>query len=88
MSASVTVEVQRLPHAEGLALPAYQTRREARVRRIVGAANANARNYHLSGVRRDLAHLGLRLAGRFAPGMIMDRFDWLYGHDVTAPGQA
>lgn len=70
------------------ALPAYQTRREARVRRIVGAANANARNYHLSGVRRDLAHLGLRLAGRFAPGMIMDRFDWLYGHDVTAPGQA
>jgi len=25
MSASVTVEVQRLPHAEGLALPAYQT---------------------------------------------------------------
>lgn len=70
------------------ALPAYQTRREARVRRIVGAANANARNYHQSGVRRDLAHLGLRLAGRFAPGMIMDRFDWLYGHDVTAPGQA
>ena len=25
MTASVTVEVQRLPHAEGLPLPAYQT---------------------------------------------------------------
>jgi len=70
------------------ALPSYQARREVRVRRIVGAANANARNYHLSGARRDLAHLGLRLAGRFAPGMLMDRFDWLYGHDVTAPAPA
>ncbi len=67
------------------ALAAYQARREVRVRRIVGAANANARNYHLAGVRRDLAHLGLRFAGRFAPGMLMDRFDWLHGHDVTAP---
>ncbi len=66
------------------ALAAYQARREARVRRIVEAANANARNYHLSGIRRDLAHAGLRLAGRFAPGRVLGRFDWVYGHDVTA----
>lgn len=71
--------------APDTALPAFQARRQARVHRIVGAANSNARNYHLSGVRRDLAHFGLRLAGRFAPGRLMDRFDWLYGHDVTAP---
>lgn len=68
----------------GAALPAYQARREARVRRIVEAANANARNYHLSGLRRDLAHAGLRLAGRFAPGRVLDRFGWVYDHDVTA----
>ncbi len=65
------------------ALPAYQARRETRVRRIVETANANARNYHLSGLRRDLAHAGLRLVNRLAPGRMLGRFDWLYGHDVT-----
>lgn len=65
------------------ALPAYQARREARVRRIVEAANANARNYHLSGLRRDLAHAGLRLASRLAPGALLGRYAWLYDHDVT-----
>ncbi len=66
------------------ALPAYQAARMPRVRRIVAAANANARNYHLSGVKRDIAHVGLRLAGRIAPARLLGRFDWLYGHDVTA----
>ena len=66
------------------AFAAYQVLREARVRRIVGAANANARNYHLSGLRRGIAHAGLRLAGGIAPGKMLGRFDWLYGHDVTA----
>jgi salicylate hydroxylase len=65
-------------------LAAYQTRREARVRRIVEAANRNARNYHLSGFRRDLGHTALRLANRLAPAVMLNRFDWLYGHDVTA----
>lgn len=65
------------------AFAAYQSARMARVRRIVEAANANARHYHLSGIRRDIAHAGLRLAGRFAPDRILGRFDWLYGHDVT-----
>ena len=67
-----------------VALAAYQARREARVRRIVEAANANARNYHLSGLRRDIAHAGLRLAARFVPDAMLGRFDWVYGHDVTA----
>lgn len=67
---------------EGLA--AYQSARQARARRIVAAANANATNYHLSGVRRDLAHAGLKLLNRFAPATMLNRFDWLYSHDVTA----
>lgn len=70
------------PAAEALA--AYQAARAGRVARIVAAANANARNYHLSGLRRDIAHAGLRLAGRFAPTTLTGRFAWLYGHDVTA----
>ncbi|MCV2873110.1 FAD-dependent monooxygenase [Defluviimonas sp. WL0050] len=65
------------------AFAAYQQRRQARVSRIVEAANANARNYHLSGIRRDIAHFGLKTLNRFAPGKVMDRFAWLYDHDVT-----
>lgn len=66
------------------ALAAYQSARETRVKRIVAAANANARAYHLAGPMRTLAHLGLRAVGAFAPGAMLRRFDWLYGFDATA----
>jgi salicylate hydroxylase len=65
------------------AFSAYQAQRQARCQRIVEAANRNARSYHLSGFSRDIGHLGLRLAGRFAPQTMLRRFDWLYRHDVT-----
>ncbi len=68
-------------YAAGLAL--YQARRVPRVARTVAAAEANARNYHLRGVRRFAAHQVLKLGGRLAPGLALSRFDWLYGHDVT-----
>ncbi|MCW1919533.1 FAD-dependent monooxygenase [Rhodobacter sp. KR11] len=64
-------------------LPAYQTLREARCRRIVEAANTNARLWHLRGVSRAVAHLGLRGIGALAPGALLGRFDWLYKADVT-----
>ncbi len=66
------------------ALPAWQALRHPRCTRIVAAANGNARAYHLSGPLRAVAHLGLRLGGAVAPGLPLSRFDWLYGHDVTA----
>ena len=65
------------------ALAAYQALRKPRTTRIVAAATANARAYHLSGLPRMLGHTGLRLLGRFSPGTMLSRFDWLYGHDVT-----
>jgi salicylate hydroxylase len=65
------------------ALAAWQGARAPRVRRIVEAANRNARAYHLRGPMRGVAHLGLRLGGAFAPGLALSRFDWLYGYDVT-----
>ncbi|WP_439155252.1 FAD-dependent oxidoreductase [Yoonia sp.] len=68
----------------GTGLDAYQTARRGRVVRAIGAANANARNYHLSGVQRHVAHTGLRVLGRVAPTVFMNRLRWLYGHDVTA----
>lgn len=65
------------------ALAAYQALRKPRATRIVAAANANARAYHLSGLPRMMGHAGLRLLGRMAPGTMLSRFDWLYDHDVT-----
>ena len=65
------------------ALAAYQDQRKPRTSRIVAAANANARAYHLSGLPRLIGHTGLRLLGRVSPGAMLARFDWLYGHDVT-----
>lgn len=69
---------------DAAALEAYQRARRPRVRRIVDAATANARNYHLKGPAAALAHAALRVAGAVAPERVLSRFDWLYGHDVTA----
>ena len=58
--------------------------RLARVRRALKAAEANARNYHLSHpVIRASAFAALRIAGRLRPSAAVSRFDWLYRHDVT-----
>ncbi|MCH2165558.1 MAG: FAD-dependent oxidoreductase [Marinovum sp.] len=71
------------------ALVAYQTRRRDRVSRVINAANGNAWKYHLRrGPVRYAAHTGLRIVSRVAPGVFLNGFDWLYGHDVTAPAEA
>ncbi len=64
-------------------LHAYQTLRKPRVTRAIAAANANAQNYHLKGVRRSLSHFVLRGIGAAAPGAFLQRMSWLYDHDVT-----
>lgn len=73
--------VARWPMAE--ALPRYQAARAGRVARAIAAANANAVNYHLAGLRRRAALTALGALGRVAPGLFLRRFDWLYRHDVT-----
>jgi salicylate hydroxylase len=70
--------------SDAAAFASFQAARRDRVVRIVNAATANARNYHLRGPARAVAHAGLRAIGRAAPGAMLARFDWLYGHDVTA----
>lgn len=67
-------------------LGAYASRRTQRVRRALAAAEANARNYHLRGVRRRAAHLALRVLDRTAPGLMLGRYRWLYENDVTKGG--
>ena len=66
------------------ALAEYQAARAPRCARIVAGANANARNYHLRGPARTVAHLGLRTVSRLAPERLVGRYDWIHGHDVTA----
>jgi len=69
--------------ANGLAL--YRKRRHRRVARVVAAASRNARYYHLRFPPfRLAAHAALGLVGAVAPGAISRKFDWLYGHNVTA----
>jgi salicylate hydroxylase len=65
------------------ALAAYQARRKPRTTRVTTAATGNARAYHLAGLPRIIGHTGLRVLGRVSPGLMLRRFDWLYGHDVT-----
>lgn len=65
-------------------LASWQAKRRARTSRIVNAATANARNYHLATPAvRSLAHSALRVSGRLAPAAPLRKFDWLYRHDVT-----
>lgn len=75
-----SLDVQGL--VDGPAL--YQARRRPRAAKVIEAANKNARNYHYGNpAAKFLGHNALRLAGRFAPEMVLKRFDWIYKHDVT-----
>ena len=66
-------------------LAAYQRRRKGRAKRVVEAANANARKYHLAfPPARWAAHAALRLGGLVVPGLMARQFGWLYDHDVVA----
>ena len=66
------------------ALARFQALRAPRCQQIVEAANANARNYHLRGPTRAVAHAGLRAVSRVAPTRLIERFAWLYDYDPTA----
>lgn len=66
-------------------LRAYESRRRARATRVQRAAARNGRLYHLGNpVARGAAHLGLRAVSAVAPGMLLGKFDWLYGVDVVS----
>lgn len=73
-------------HGPDEGIERYGFDRRPRVSDAIEAANANARNYHLTGATRFIAHLGLGAIGAVAPGAFLRRLDWLYGFDVTADG--
>ncbi|TVS02483.1 MAG: FAD-binding protein [Rhodobacteraceae bacterium] len=75
-----------LEQAKGLqaGLAAWQAARLPRTKRVIQAANRNARNYHLRPPLAPVAHLALRLSSRVAPDAALRKFRWIYDHDVTA----
>lgn len=75
--------LEALPTAEE-AFATFANVRRDRVRRLVDAANGNARNYHLRGPLKTAAHLALKLGGALAPSAAIGRFDWIYRYDPTA----
>jgi len=88
MSAAVVVEVQRLPHAEGLALPAYQTEHAAGLDLL--AAVAEASPLTLAPGARVLVPTGLAIALPAGfEGQIRPRSGLALKHGITvlnAPG--
>ncbi|MCQ0971737.1 FAD-dependent oxidoreductase [Paracoccus sp. TK19116] len=66
------------------ALARYQVLRQDRCTRIVAMGDANARHYHLGGLRQRVAHAALRSASTFRPSFLLSRFDWIYDHDPIA----
>lgn len=88
MTASVTVELQRLPHAEGLALPAYQTAHAAGLDLL--AAVPEDQPMTLAAGRHALVPTGLMIA--LPPGyeaQVRPRSGLALKHGVTvlnAPG--
>ncbi|SMO37838.1 FAD-dependent monooxygenase [Ruegeria faecimaris] len=62
------------------ALAAYEATRRQRATRVVAAAGANARNFHLRGPMRVGAQLALMAVG----SRLGRKYDWIYEFDATA----
>lgn len=80
---SLAAALARHPGDSAAALGRYARLRAPRAAKVVAAANANARNYHLKGLAAPLAHGVLRTANLLAPRLALRRYDWIYNHDVT-----
>ncbi|MBO9410464.1 MULTISPECIES: FAD-dependent monooxygenase [unclassified Ruegeria] len=62
------------------ALAAYEARRRPRATRVVAAAGANARNFHLRGPMRVAAQMALMAVGP----QLSKKYEWIYSYDATA----
>jgi salicylate hydroxylase len=67
-------------------LRAYEAARLARTARVQRAAARAGRLYHLRPGVRAPVHAALAAVSAVAPSLLARRFDWLFGHDVTATG--
>ncbi len=63
------------------ALRAYETLRTTRTGRVSETARDNATLFHLSGHQRLLRNMAMK-ASRAAPGLLLRKYDWLYGYNA------
>jgi salicylate hydroxylase len=64
-------------------LTTYAARRGRRTTRVQSAAARNGAAYHLGPGLGGIARLGLAAASRLSPGLMIGRYDWLFGADET-----
>ena len=65
-------------------LTAYQNIRLGRTSKVQAASRRNMKTFHHASGMKQLATYGpMWLAGRFAPKIVHNRMNWLYGYDVT-----
>jgi salicylate hydroxylase len=65
-------------------LRAYEARRKPRAARLQRDSMRNGRIFHLAPGMRQIAQLGMSAASALLPGVLMGRYDWLYGADVVS----
>ena len=83
----VLADVLDLAEDPRAGLAAYEAARLPRATRVQRAAARSGRIYHLGpGAARAGACRRSALASAVAPSLLAGRFDWLFGHDVTATG--
>ena len=63
---------------------AYEKALAVRGGRILETARRNGRFFHGKALPALAGYAPVRLAARLTPGFIKQRFDWIYGYDVTA----
>jgi len=63
------------------ALRAYEALRTTRTGRVSETARSNAITFHLSGRKRLMRNLALK-ASTAAPGLLLKKYDWLYGYNA------
>lgn len=67
------------------ALYLYEKKRKYRTACVRRAAQKNGKVFHMANpVARFALHSGLRAVSTFAPKVLENRTNWIYGHDVTA----
>lgn len=70
------------------ALLRYETVRKPRTSRVQAASRGNMKTFHRTNPLMRIGTYGpMWLAGNMLPGFVQSRQDWIYGHDVTAPGR-
>lgn len=66
------------------ALTAYADHRRQRTAKVQATAAANLQMFHATGLKRTAMFTVMAGLNRFAPNLLLKKFDWVYRHNVIA----